>query len=101
MYIFALEKYSWITIMAEALNVNNTTTVSPVDALWSLIQYQNKTIRRILAKRLDESLKADKAQTSIDSTTARNIAKARREYSKGETISCSTPEEMQRYFDSL
>ena len=27
--------------------------------------------------------------------------KARREYANGETISCRTPEEMQRYFDSL
>ena len=31
----------------------------------------------------------------------RSINKARREYAKGETISCSTPEEMQHYFDSL
>ncbi|MBQ6064078.1 MAG: hypothetical protein IJK87_10705 [Prevotella sp.] len=26
---------------------------------------------------------------------------AREEYSKGETITCASPEEMQRYFDSL
>ena len=31
----------------------------------------------------------------------RSINKARREYANGETIKCSTPEEMQRYFDSL
>lgn len=31
----------------------------------------------------------------------RTIIKARCEYAKGETISCSTPEEMQHYFDSL
>ena len=31
----------------------------------------------------------------------RKIQKARREYANGETVSCSTPEEMQRYFDSL
>ncbi len=30
-----------------------------------------------------------------------SINKARREHAKGETIKCSTPEEMQRYFDSL
>ncbi len=29
------------------------------------------------------------------------IKKAREESSKGETVVCSTPEEMQRYFDSL
>ncbi len=31
----------------------------------------------------------------------RSINKARHEYASGETIRCSTPEEMQRYFDSL
>ena len=31
----------------------------------------------------------------------RKMQKARKEYANGETISCSTPEEMQRYFDSL
>lgn len=31
----------------------------------------------------------------------RSINKARREYANGETIKCSTPEEMQRYFDGL
>jgi hypothetical protein len=38
---------------------------------------------------------------SITPALRRSINKARREYAKGETISCSTPEEMQRYFDSL
>ena len=31
----------------------------------------------------------------------RSINKARKEYAKGETISCTTPEEMKKYFDSL
>ena len=38
---------------------------------------------------------------TITPALRRSINKARREYAKGETISCSTPEEMQRYFDSL
>ena len=29
------------------------------------------------------------------------IKKARSEHAKGETISCNTPDEMQKYFDSL
>lgn len=37
----------------------------------------------------------------ITPSVRRSINKARREYANGETISCSTPEEMQRYFDSL
>lgn len=43
--------------------------------------------------------------TSVENTVTpalrRTINKARREYANGATISCSTPEEMQRYFDSL
>ena len=38
---------------------------------------------------------------SITPAMHRSINKARREYANGETIKCSTPEEMQRYFDSL
>ena len=38
---------------------------------------------------------------TITPAIRRSINKARREYAKGETIKCSTPEEMQQYFDSL
>ena len=38
---------------------------------------------------------------TITPAMRRSINKARREYANGETISCSTPEEMQQYFDSL
>ena len=38
---------------------------------------------------------------TITPAMRRSINKARRELAKGETIKCSTPEEMQRYFDSL
>lgn len=39
--------------------------------------------------------------TLEDNALIADIKKARREYAKGETISCSTIEDMQRYFDSL
>jgi len=42
-----------------------------------------------------------KDEKSITPAMRRSINKARREYAKGETIKCSTPEEMQKYFDSL
>ena len=40
---------------------------------------------------------------SVTITTAlyAKIKKTRQEYAKGETISCSSSEEMQQYFDSL
>ena len=37
---------------------------------------------------------------TITPAMRRSINKARSEMAKGETIKCSTPEEMKRYFDS-
>lgn len=39
--------------------------------------------------------------SSITPALRRSIKKAREEFAKGETISCCTPKEMQKYFDSL
>jgi len=41
------------------------------------------------------------SKTGISSDVLAQINKAREEYERGETVSCSTPEEMQLYFDSL
>ena len=38
---------------------------------------------------------------SITPAMKKSIDKARKEFANGETISCATPEEMQRYFDGL
>ena len=35
-------------------------TVAPIDALWSLIQCQSKSVRKALAKRLNASIAAEK-----------------------------------------
>ena len=67
------------------------------NALVADIKRALKLIRGIASVRM--------ATISDDNTITpalrRSIDKARREYAKGETISCSTPEEMKRYFDSL
>ena len=67
------------------------------DAVVSEIRNALKLIRGVASVRV--------ATLSDDNTVTpalrRSINKARREYAKGETIKCSTPEEMQRYFDSL
>jgi hypothetical protein len=46
-------------------------------------------------------VRVTRADNSITPALRRSIKKAREEFSKGETISCRTPEEMQKYFDSL
>ena len=67
------------------------------DAVVSEIRKALKLIRGVASVRV--------ATLSDDNTVTpalrRSINKARREYAKGETIKCSTQEEMQRYFDSL
>lgn len=42
-----------------------------------------------------------KDDNQISPSLYARMKKARKEYANGETISCSTPEEMQKYFDSL
>ena len=67
------------------------------NALVTDIKRALKMIRGIASVRM--------ATISDDNTITpamrRSINKARREYANGETITCSSPEEMQRYFDSL
>ena len=67
------------------------------NALITDIKKALKLIRGIASVRV-ATLNDDK---TITPAMRRSINKARREYANGETVSCSTPEEMQRYFDSL
>lgn len=67
------------------------------NALVADIKKALKLIRGVASVRVAHISNDD----SISPALRRSINKARREYAKGETISCSTPEEMQRYFDSL
>ena len=67
------------------------------NALIADIKKAQKLIRGLASVRV-ATLNDDK---TITPAMRRSINKARREYANGETISCSTPEEMQRYFDSL
>ena len=67
------------------------------DALIADIKKALKLIRGIASVRV-ATLNDDK---TITPAMRRSINKARREYANGETISCGSPEEMQRYFDSL
>lgn len=46
--------------MAVAVNIPTNTTVSPVDALWTLIMAQKKSVQKALAERLNASIKAEK-----------------------------------------
>ena len=67
------------------------------NALIADIKKSLKLIRGVASVRV-ATINDDK---TITPAMRRSINKARREYANGETISCSTPEEMQNYFDSL
>lgn len=67
------------------------------NALIADIKKALKMIRGVASVRV-ATISDDK---TITPAMRRSINKARREYANGETISCSTPEEMQNYFDSL
>ena len=86
--------------MASTTSLSNPTQMIVTlddNALVADIKRALKMIRGIASVRM--------ATISDDNTITpamrRSINKARREYANGETIRCSSPEEMQRYFDSL
>ena len=86
--------------MATTTSLSNPTQMIVTlddNALVTDIKRALKMIRGIASVRM--------ATISDDNTITpamrRSINKARREYANGETITCSSPEEMQRYFDSL
>ena len=67
------------------------------NALVADIKRALKLIRGIASVRV-ANISDDK---TITPAMRKSINKARREMTERETIKCSTPEEMQRYFDSL
>jgi len=69
----------------------------PTRPLVADIKRALKLIRGIASVRV-AAISDDK---TITPAMRRSINKARRELANGETIKCSTPEDMQRYFDSL
>jgi len=71
-------------------------TLEP-DAIIADLKKTLKMIRGVASVRATKV----KADNHISPALSRKISKARKEYAKGETFSCRTPEEMQQYFDSL
>ena len=83
--------------MAETTQISATQMIVTLEdnAMVSEIKKALKLIRGIA------SVRVTRADNSITPALRRSIKKAREEFSKGETISCHTPEEMQKYFDNL
>ncbi|MBR0263564.1 MAG: hypothetical protein IJQ60_06750 [Prevotella sp.] len=67
------------------------------NAMVAEIKKALKLIRGIASVRVTRN----GADNCISPALRRSMKKAREEFAKGETISCHTPEEMQKYFDSL
>ena len=89
-----------LTNMATATLTPQTTQMIVTledNAMVAEIRKALKLIRGIASVRL-ANISDDR---SITPAMRRNIAKAREESARGETIVCKTPEEMQKYFDSL
>ena len=67
------------------------------DAIMKDIRKALKLIRGVASVRV-ANISDDR---TITPAMRRNISKARKESELGETIVCKTPEDMQKYFDSL
>ena len=51
----------------------------------------------VLIKKISPRVKDDQVSSALDF----QMKKAREEFANGETISCSSPDEMRKYFESL
>ena len=85
--------------MVLTLSASQSSKANTVEALWTLIQSQPKKVRQVLSLRLFEDAMFSKH--GITPALATQIRKAREEYLQAKTIRCTTPEELQNYFDSL
>lgn len=73
-----------------AITINERTTNGK--ALMAYLQALGVLIKKISPRVEDEQ---------VSSALAFQMKKAREELANGETISCSSPDEMRKYFDSL
>ena len=73
-----------------AITINERTTNGK--ALMAYLQALGVLIKKISPRVKDEQ---------VSSALAFQMKKAREELANGETISCSSPDEMRKYFDSL
>ena len=85
--------------MAETTQISATQMIVTLEdnAMVAEIKKALKLIRGIASVRVTSNV----ANNSITPSLRRSMKKAREEFAKGETISCNSPEEMQKYFDSL
>lgn len=67
--------------------------VNTVDAIWTLIQCQTKSVQKALTKRFVALDKEQTVQARLDS--------AREEIAKGNCVTCNTREELDNYLASL
>ena len=85
-----------------------TTTLTPFHPIQIIVTLDNTTkvtdikkalklIRGVASVRMARV----KNDNQISPSLYARMKKARKEYEKGETIACNTPDEMQKYFDSL
>lgn len=65
-------------------------TVSPVDALWTLIQGQSKSVQKIIKSRLDARFPSDVAETPqqkyVRTTLTKALSDTKKAQSKGKQM---------------
>ena len=76
------------------------------NSYWNLIKDAENEVKLALIRRLTEALapavkSSRNSSQSITPALRRRINKARKEYKQGETTTCTNPQEMQQFFDSL
>ena len=91
--------------MATSVQIQDIPTVAPVDALWTLIQGQSKSVQKALKERLEALFPAKtKRKTFSNELTPELLArieKAREEIRRGECVTVHSVEENRRFLETL
>ena len=93
--------------MATSIDIQDTQLVSPVDALWTLIQGQSKAVQKALMHRLEALYPSKSAKSKIIKTDEispqqlESLEKAREEIRRGECITVHSKEELDNFLAAL
>ena len=78
----------------------NTSTITPVDALWTLYQSQSKANK----KKFRSLIREEEGKEQITSSSKSFVAigtKRREDFNDGEYITLKSHEDVDRYFESM
>ena len=91
--------------MPTSIHTQEMSRISPVDALWALIQGQSKSVQKTIKHRLDVLYPAESPESAFAKTTSPDlkvrIEKGREEIRRNECVTVRSKEELDDFLSAL